>query len=68
MNGRDILNRWTTVHALKYIEKNTGDDITDETITVYLDESGSYLLPYLMSKWGDYYVTESLINAINDLK
>jgi hypothetical protein len=68
MNGKELFERWTSVHALRYFEKYEDREITDQRIFEYIDTSKSNVLNYLLDTYSIDQIINEFRNALLDFQ
>jgi hypothetical protein len=49
--GKELFERWTSVHALRFFEKHEDREITDQRIFEYIDTARSNVLVHLLETY-----------------
>jgi len=69
MTNDMILYRWTTVHAMKFVELNGDAKPTDQAVLDYLDAANSNVLLVLLNMGHSIqYLADQLAAAIRDFQ
>lgn len=68
MNGKELFERWTSVHALHYFEKYSDREITDQRIFEYVDTTKSNVLTHLLETYSIDQIMKEFREALEDFK
>jgi hypothetical protein len=68
MKNSEILARWTSIHALRYLEKYEDREITIDRIFEYLDDSKSSILNMLLLHFSLGTIISEFTLTLNDFK
>jgi len=68
MNGKELFERWTSVHSLRYFEKYQDREITDQRIFEYVDTARSNVLTHLLETYSIEQIMNEFREAMEDFK
>jgi hypothetical protein len=68
MNGKELFERWNSVHALKYYEKYPDKEITEQRIFDYVDTVHSNILRTLLENYALEHIFRDFRSALEDFK
>lgn len=68
MKGKELFERWTSVHALHFFEKYEDRQITDQRIFEYVDTAKSNVLVHLLEDYSIETVMREFRETLEDFQ